>query len=117
MAMPTDTTRRKSDGLLRRLFQPVEILLEDLPVFQSLHFLPMAGDDFGFERVFGRTIDLIKNAEPTRKWRIRQLVRRHFIGRVVVGRDEVERATLARIRSVESALVELHALTQALNEA
>src|ERR1700722_12353443 len=64
-------------------FHPVEILLENLPVFQAGHFALVRFVDRGFLRVFGRLVDLVENAEAAGERFAGELVGRELVGDVV----------------------------------
>src|SRR5260221_13023387 len=84
---------RRKPGLvedIRRLFHPVEILLENLPVLHALGFVHERLVDLGFLRVFGRLVDLVENSEAAGERFARELVSREFIRHIVRLGDFVE---------------------------
>src|SRR4051812_30991524 len=93
----------------KRLLEPVEGLLQNLPVFQALELLLVARVDFGFELVLGRTSAFVKNPEIARESRIRQLVGGDLVRDIVVRRDGIEYSAFAWIRRIKRAIKELDA--------
>ena len=100
-----------------KLFHLVEILLQDLPVFQTSRFALIGLDDFGFARVLRRLGVLVENAEVAGEIRASKFVSCEFIGDIVALRDFIEYAAFARIARVKRAFVKLDAFAQAFDEA
>src|SRR5688572_27084814 len=100
-----------------RLLHPIETLLEDLPVFQSLNLLHRGLVDLRFSGVLRWFVHLVENSKMTRERFVGELVSRQFVRDVVVRGDRVENAALARIGGIERAFIKLNAFAQALNEA
>src|SRR5262245_28469097 len=77
------------------LLHPVKILLQNLPVLQVLEFLANAHVDLLFIRVLRGAIDLVEDAEVTREGGVRQFVRGHFVGHVMIRGHLIEDTALA----------------------
>jgi len=111
------STRAEPLCVRGKLFHPVKILLENLPVFQAGDFALERFVDLGFLRVLGRLVDLVENAEVAGERFAREFVGREFVGHVVRLGDFVEHAAFARVARVERAFVKFHAFAQAFDEA
>src|SRR5580704_17423195 len=90
------------------LLQPVEGLLQQLPVLLPDDLFARGVDDFRLVRVFVGAVDFVKNAELSGECFLGELVGGVFVGHIVIGGNEVEGAALARVGGVKRAFVKFH---------
>src|SRR5438552_3811934 len=95
-----------------RSLHAIKCLLQKLEVAGISHFLPRALDPFFLQRILGRTIALIKDAEDAGEWELREFVGSELVSDVVAQLvlgsvvpflflDHFEATALARIGRIE----------------
>src|SRR5579862_1752457 len=99
------------------LFHPIKGLLKDLPILHTFELFHSGRIHSGLFGIFSWAVDLVEDAEITRKRLIGKLVGGGLIRHVVACRDEIKSSALARIGSVKGAFVKLDAFAEAFDKA